>query len=151
AGASVQFGSAAPGNRAYRRDVIEGRYRIVRADKDGRFSLTVPAGPVRLMAHGPTHEYRTQALQYWSVLENGEEPERWGWREPWPAEGRFSPHAEQPLQLNLAENPAEVRLRLVRGETVAGNVVGPDGEPIETAMLLCSEKVSPLRNGAVQP
>src|SRR5262249_3957550 len=74
-GASVQFGC--PSSRS---NVIEGRCRIVRADKDGSFSLVVPAGPVRLLAHGPTHEYRTQALQYWSVLENGEEPERWGWR-----------------------------------------------------------------------
>src|SRR5262249_7291971 len=62
-GASVQFGSVAPGNPAYRHDVIEGRYRIVRADKNGCFSLTVPAGPVRLLAHGPTYEYRAQALR----------------------------------------------------------------------------------------
>src|SRR5262249_39028924 len=60
-------------------------------------------------------------------------------------------HAEQSLQLTLTENPAEVQLRLVRGETVAGQVVGPDGEPIKAAVLLCSEKVSPLRRGAVQP
>src|SRR5262249_50287552 len=40
AGASVQFSSPAPGNPAARPDVIEGRYRIVVADKDGRFSLT---------------------------------------------------------------------------------------------------------------
>jgi hypothetical protein len=145
AGASVQFGC--PTSRS---DVIEGRYRIVRAGKDGRFSMTVPSGPVRLMAHGPTHEYRAQALQNWSVLENGEDP-RWGWREPLPGEQRFYTHAEQPLQLTLADNPAEVQLRLVRGQTVAGRVVGPDGESVQTAVLLCGEKVSPLRNGAVQP
>src|SRR5262249_36041247 len=151
AGASVQFGSPAPRNPASRPDVIEGRYRIVPADKDGRFSLTVPVGPVRLRAHGPTHEYRAQALRYWSVMDNDEEPERWGWREPLPAERRFYTHAEQALQLTLAENPPEVRLRLVRGEMLAGHVVGPDGASVQTAVLLCGEKVSPIRNGAVQP
>src|SRR5262249_54647323 len=45
----------------------------------------------------------------------------------------------------------EVRLRLVRGQTVAGRVVGPDGAPVQTAVLLCGEKVSPLMNGLVQP
>jgi hypothetical protein len=39
----------------------------------------------------------------------------------------------------------------VRGETVAGRVIDPSGMPVQAAMLLCSEKVSPLRNGAVQP
>jgi hypothetical protein len=146
AGASVQFGCPVS-----RRDVIEGRYRIVRAAKDGRFSLTMPAGPVRLLAHGPTHEYQAQALRYWSVLDNEEKPQRWGWREPLPAEKRFYTHTEQELQLTLAGNPGEVRLRLVRGPSVAGRVVGPDGEAVQTAVLLCGEKVSPLRNGAVQP
>jgi hypothetical protein len=131
--------------------VIEGRYHIVRAGKDGRFSVTVPAGPVRLLAHGPTHEYRAKALRYWSVLENGGEPLRWGWREPLPAERRFYTHAEQPLQLTLTDNPPEVRLRLARGETVTGRVVSPDGATVQSAVLLCGEKVSPLRNGAVQP
>jgi hypothetical protein len=146
AGASVQF--TCPVSRP---DVIGGRNRIVRARNDGRFSLTVPAGAVRLMAHGPTHEYRVQALRCWSELDNDEEPKRWGWREPLPGERRFYTHAEQPLQLTLAENPPEVRLRLVRGEAVVGRVVGPDGEPVQKAVLLCGEKVSPVRNGSVLP
>jgi hypothetical protein len=151
AGASVQFGSPAEGNPAHRPEVIQDRDRIVRADKDGRFSLTVPAGPVRLMAHGPTHGYRTQALQYWSMLENEEQLQRWGWREPLPAERRGYTHAEQQLKLTPTEKPAEVRLRLVRGQSVAGRVVGAGGEPVKTAVLLCGEKVSPLRNATVLP
>jgi hypothetical protein len=149
AGASVQFESPMQGNAEYRPDVIQGRDRIVLAGKDGRFSLTVPAGPVRLMAHGPTHEYQAKALRCWSLLEK--EPEHWGWLEPLPKERYFYTHAEQPLKLTLAEHPAEVRLRLVRGATVAGRVVGPDGEPVQRAALLCGEIVSPLQNGAVQP
>jgi hypothetical protein len=149
AGASVQFCSPARGNPAYRPEVIQIRYRIVVAGKDGRFSLTVPAGPVQLLAHGPTHEYQTRALRYWSLLEK--EPERWGWREPLPVERRGYTHAEHELKLTATENPSEVQLRLVRGETVAGRVVDPDGAPVQTAVLLCSEKVSPLRNAAVQP
>jgi hypothetical protein len=151
AGASVQFDSPARGNPAYRPDVIQARYRIVRAGKDGRFSLTVPAGPVRLLSHGPTHEYRTQALRYWCVLENDNEPKRWGWREPLPGERRAYTHAQQELTLSAAENPAEVRLRLVRGETVAGRVIGPDGELAKTAVLLCGEKVSPVRDATALP
>jgi RNA polymerase sigma factor (sigma-70 family) len=146
AGASVQFGSVAS-----RPDVIEGRYRIVVVGKDGRFRLTVPAGPVRLLAHGPTHGYRAKPLRYWSVVDNDAEPKRWGWREPLPSERRFYAHAEQALTLKTAESPPEVRLRLVRGETVAGRVTDPDGAPVQSAVLLCGEKVSPLRNGAVQP
>jgi RNA polymerase sigma factor (sigma-70 family) len=151
AGASVQFGSPMRGNPEHRPDVIQERDRIVLAGKDGRFSLTVPAGPVRLMAHGPTHEYQAHTLRYWSVLENDAASLRWGWREPLPGERWFHTHAELPLNLTLAEHPAEVRLRLVRGETVAGRVVAPDGAPVQTAVLLCGEKVSPLQNGAVQP
>jgi RNA polymerase sigma factor (sigma-70 family) len=149
AGASVQFSSPAQGNPAYRPDVIQGRHRIVLAGKDGQFSLTVPDGPVRLLVHGPTHEYRPQALRYWSLL--AEEPKCWGWREPSSAERRSYTHAEQQLKLTPAENPPEVQLQLVRGQSVAGRVVGPDGEPIKSAVLLCSEKVSPLRNATVQP
>src|SRR5262249_48368197 len=96
AGASGQVGCPASGSK-----VMEGRERIVRAGKDGRFSLTVPAGPVRLLAHGPTHEYQAQALRYWSLLENGDEAPRWGWRKPLPAERRYYTHAEQSLQLTL--------------------------------------------------
>src|SRR5262249_45759615 len=32
-----------------------------------------------------------------------------------------------------------------------GRVVGPDGAAVQTAVLLCGEKVSPLRNATVQP
>jgi hypothetical protein len=131
--------------------VLQVRYRIVLAGKDGRFSLTVPAGPILLMAHGPTHEYRAQALRYWSALSGDKATERWSWREPLPGERRFYTHAQEELKLTLTENPAEVRLRLVRGQLAAGRVVGPDGSPIKAAVLLCGEKVSPLRQGAVLP
>src|SRR5262249_8273608 len=104
-----------------------------------------------LMVHGPTHEYRTQALRYWSVFENDDESQRWGWREPLPEERRFYTHAEQELKLTPAEQPAKVRLQLVRGKTVAGRVVGPGGEAVQTGVLLCGEKVSPLMNGEMQP
>src|SRR5262249_25688200 len=50
-----------------------------------------------------------------------------------------------------AENLPEVQLQLVRGKTVVGRVVRPDGAPIKVAVLLCGEKVSPLRNATVQP
>src|SRR5262249_45756457 len=104
-----------------------------------------------LMVHGPTHEYQPQALRYWSVLEKDEESQRWGWREPMPAERRFYTHAEQELKLTPAENPTKVLLRLGRGQSVSGRVVGADGAPVETAVLLCGEKVSPLMNGEMQP
>jgi hypothetical protein len=84
-------------------------------------------------------------------LDSDDEPKRWGWREPLPENQHFYTHAEQELKLTLADNPPEVQLRLVRGQTVAGRVVGPDGEAIKTAVLLCGEKVSPVRNGALQP
>jgi RNA polymerase sigma factor (sigma-70 family) len=148
--ASVQFISPPYGNPAYRPDVLQAYYRIVRTGEGGRFRLTAPSGPVQLQVHGPTHEYRTQALRWWSrsVRKNKEEPERWGWGAPL-FKRQFYAHAQQ--ELRLAEDPTEVRLRLVRGETVAGRVVGPDGEPVETAVLLCGEKVSPLRNGTALP
>jgi RNA polymerase sigma factor (sigma-70 family) len=151
ADSSVQFGSPELGNSVYRTDVLQGGFRIVRTDKDGRFRLTVPAGPVRLMVHGPTHEYRAQPLRYRSVLENDDEPKRWGWRAPLPAEHWAYTHAQRELTLTVGEAPPEVRLRLVRGQTVAGRVVGPDGAPVQSAVLLCGEKVSPLMNATVQP
>src|SRR5262249_41444572 len=114
AGAVVDFNIPAPGNPAFRPDVIQ-NYRMVLSGKDGRFSLTVPTGPVRLIANGLTHEYQSHALRYWSVLENDGEFKRWGWREPLPMERRFYTHAERELQLTPAENPAKVRLRLMRG------------------------------------
>jgi hypothetical protein len=148
-GASVQFTCPAQGNPAYRPEVIQGRQRIILAGKDGRFSLTVPAGPARLLAHGPTHEYRPQAQRYWGLL--AAELKCWGWREPLPAERRFYTHAERELRLTPAENPVEVQLRLMRGQTLAGRLVGQNGESVQAAVLLCGEKVSPVRNGAVLP
>jgi hypothetical protein len=149
AGASVRFGSPAPGNPSYRPDIIQERYRIVRTEKDGRFSLTVPTGPVRLMVHGPTHEYRPQAARFWVPVKKN--PERWDWRDPIPEDRHGYTHAQHELNLTRAEDSAEVRLRLVRGETVSGRMVGPDGAPVKAAVFLCGEKVSPLQSMAVLP
>jgi hypothetical protein len=149
AGASVMFDSPSPDKPEPRPAVLQGRYRIVQSGKDGRFRVTVPAGPVRLTAYGPTHEYQAQALRYWGLLEKA--PERWGWSEPFPTERWSYAHAQAEMDAPRAEKQAELQLRLARGETVAGRVVGPDGELIKTAVLLCGEKVSPLQNATVQP
>src|SRR5262249_12665285 len=85
----------------------------------------------------------------WELL--AEKPERWGWRERLPAEQWFYTHAQEELELAPTDNPPEVRLRLGRGETIAGRGVGANGAPGQTAVLLGGEKVSPLRDGVVLP
>jgi hypothetical protein len=111
----------------------------------------VPAGPISLLAHGPTHEYRVQPARSWGLAERDAAPAGWGWREPLPGERYYYTHAQTELELTTAEPPLEVRLRLVRGESVVGRVLGPNGELVQSAVLLCGEKVSPLRSGSVLP
>src|SRR5262249_29212783 len=105
----------------------------------------------RLLAHGPTHEYRVQPTRSWRLSGPGAEEHLWDWHEPRSEEKHFYTHAEVALRLKAGEEPREVLLRVTRGETVAGRLLGPDGQPVQNAVLLCGEKVTPLRNGAVLP
>jgi RNA polymerase sigma factor (sigma-70 family) len=149
AGASVQFNSPSCGNPAYQPDVIQARYRIIVADKEGRFRLAVPTGPVQLLAQGPTHEYQSRVMHTWGLLLI--RPVCWGWHNLSPRERRAYTQAEEVFDLKATDIPREVQLRLVRGKTVTGRVVGPDGRSVKSAVLLSGEKVSALRNATALP
>src|SRR5262249_22981130 len=68
ADASVMFHNPIQGKVAHRAEVMQEWYRIVTVDANGRFRLTVPAGPVQVLARGPTHHWQTQTVRFWGPL-----------------------------------------------------------------------------------
>ncbi len=92
---------------------------------DGRFQLAVAPGPGHLFVLGPTLEYVPVATTL-RELEGGP-----------PGSMRYYPHAMVPLDIKPNAEPAEVVAQLRRGVTVRGRVVGLDGKPVTTFIVLC--------------
>jgi RNA polymerase sigma factor (sigma-70 family) len=90
----------------------------------GKFQMVVPAGPGHLLVQAPTHDYlhlTTNNLE----LGTGGLPNR-----------LMYPDALAHLDLKPDEMSHEVTMRLRRGVTVFGRVIGPDGTPIARASAL---------------
>ena len=60
-------------------------------------------------------------------------------------------HAEVVLPSASAAIASNMTLALRKGRTIEGEVFSADGRPISQAVLLCSGRVSPMRNGLGQP
>jgi hypothetical protein len=132
AGAAVQFIPRQANNPFYRRDVITDWQGNVETGTDGTFRMAVLPGPGHLMVLGPTGEYVHLEVGS-SQFYNGK-----------PGGMRYYPDGLVKLDLKADEKEHEVAVTLRRGVTVRGRLVGPDGESVGNALMICRLHVTQL-------
>jgi hypothetical protein len=123
AGASVQY-HARDDNRNLPRNAITGYDRLELSDADGAFRIAVAPGPGHLLFQGPTPDYVHVEVDS-DVVRSG----RAGGE-------RLYPDAALKLDVPAGGGVPELSVRLRRGVTVRGRLVGPDGKPVPRAMVL---------------
>ena len=97
---------------------------ITSSGLDGTFTLAVPHGPGHLLVQGPGADYIHLTTSH------GELGTGWG------PNLHMYPDALAHLDLPREETTHPVEMRLRRGVTVQGRVIGPDGSPIAEAFAM---------------
>ncbi len=101
---------------------------------DGTFTLVVPHGPGHLLTQGPTADYLHVTT---SPNEMGA-----GFRPSF----HMYPDAHAILDIKDGEATLPLELHLRRGVTVAGRVLGPDGQPVAEAFII-GRSIAPYQEG----
>jgi hypothetical protein len=113
-------------------------------DADGRYKLAVPPGPgsLRVVSPSPDHVretiYSSLLAEYW--------PPRSGLARDINrvlGDGRHYVHAFHPYDVKAGGPTQKVDLPIRRGATLKGQVVGPDGKPVEAAEILTTLSFQP--------
>jgi protocatechuate 3,4-dioxygenase beta subunit len=105
--------------------------RCVLSEEDGTFQIAVAPGRGHLLVKGPNNDY--VALQITSDELSGGKPSGY----------RLYPDAVIPLDLKKDARESDVAVKLRRGVTVRGRLLGPDGQPAAEAVLLCWNQLRP--------
>jgi RNA polymerase sigma factor (sigma-70 family) len=113
-------------------NVLSYKHSLVRSGADGSFQVSVPEAPGHLLVVGPTPNYVTQVVGNRELYygKPGGYPRRY--------------HAALPLDLRGGGARREVTVKLRRGVTVRGEIVGPDGKPIDEGVVVGAGLVSPF-------
>jgi hypothetical protein len=98
---------------------------------DGTFRMVVPPGRGHLLVTGPNADYTHSAITQ-GELQAGKAG----------GAGQHF-HAVRPVELYLKEEPKEVKVELRRAVTIKGRVVGPDGKPVEDALVFIPRELAP--------
>jgi RNA polymerase sigma factor (sigma-70 family) len=128
AGAAVRYEWAYRDNpfrtRATARRGAQWQIRDARTKPDGAFCLAVPPGPGNLLvkAAEPDFVHVQTSLGFLLDGRKGGTP--------------YFPDARVPLHLQPMDEIRQLAVLLRRGVTVRGRVVGPDGRPVASALLL---------------
>jgi RNA polymerase sigma factor (sigma-70 family) len=141
---------AAASDPRYPPSMIVRAIGVTRADETGRFRLTVPRGPVRLVAFGPTQEYIARQCSLWGHSLKENQP-HWYMKPPSAELPGGYCHAEVFLNRSSDEGAARLTLTMRKGRTLRGEVIGADSQPVQRAVLLCGGRVSPMLNVQAQP
>ncbi len=104
--------------------------RLVKSGPDGTFGIAVAPGRGNLLVKGPDNDYVALQISSGELLRDG------------PPFSRLYPDALVPLDLKAGADPAEVSVKLRRGVTIRGRLLGPDGKPVDEAVLLCWNQLS---------
>jgi hypothetical protein len=102
---------------------------------DGTFTMVVPHGPGHLLVRGPSSDYLHVTTSR-SAMGVGGLPNV-----------HMYPDAHASLDIKDGEATHPVELRLRRGVTITGRVVGPDGKPVAEAYLF-GRSYAPFREVA---
>jgi beta-lactamase regulating signal transducer with metallopeptidase domain/protocatechuate 3,4-dioxygenase beta subunit len=129
-GAIVYFWPQNYQSKNPRRQLAFGSVFPVTTDRGGRFRIPVIAGRGHLVAEGPGPDYVVRAMGE-NFLNNNK-----------PGGGRWYAHAFVPLDIPGKGAPREIDIRLRRGVTVRGRVVGPDGKPATGVQIVTRLNVS---------
>jgi RNA polymerase sigma factor (sigma-70 family) len=96
---------------------------------DGSFRIAVAPGRGHLLVKGPDNDYIPLEIT-WPELDGGK-----------PRGSRFYPDAVVPFDLKAGAPVKEVAVRLRRGVTIRGRLLGRGGKPPREALLLCWSQV----------
>jgi beta-lactamase regulating signal transducer with metallopeptidase domain/protocatechuate 3,4-dioxygenase beta subunit len=94
------------------------------SDAEGKFRTTVPPGKGHLVIEGPGPDYIPRVMGT-NMLFNGK-----------PGGPRWYAHAFLPLDLKVKAGSHDVTVKLRRGITVKGQVIGPDGKPATGVQMI---------------
>jgi RNA polymerase sigma factor (sigma-70 family) len=131
-GAAVQYYPLQADNPNFRRDLISGWQGTEVSKADGAFHIPVLPGKGHLLVVGPNGRYLHEEIGA-NVLFNGR-----------PGGMRYYPDAIVKIDPPKGERVLDVAVALRRGVSVKGRLVGPKGEPVGKALLICRLHVDAL-------
>jgi hypothetical protein len=128
AGAHAEFMPFQDNNPYFRDDVFshQGEHLTGVSGADGRFEVVTIPGPDHLLINGPTLDYIHTEITTKHLEGARVGPNR-----------RNYPDALVKLSLQPRGEPYEVKATLRRGVTLTGRLVGPNGEAVHNAVMLC--------------
>jgi RNA polymerase sigma factor (sigma-70 family) len=129
AGVQAYFAPRQDNEVASRYQIQVGTYLAAVSAADGSFRLIVPPGPGHLLvdAKDPNFILKTTSVEELQTGKPG-------------GQGRFH-HEVVPLNLELKDSPRELEIKVRRGVTLRGTVLGLDGKPVPRGMLLCPREL----------
>jgi hypothetical protein len=110
-------------NLNVRNDVVTGWQAMVLSGPDGMFQIVVLPGAGHLLVSGPTQDFIHREIAFNRL------------REDRPGGQRYYPDGLVELDLPAKSAPKDVTVVLRRGVTVQGRLVGPDGQPVDDALM----------------
>jgi RNA polymerase sigma factor (sigma-70 family) len=128
-GATVEFNPRYSNNPFYTREIepmFSDARPVLRVGADGKFQLAALPGPGHLLINGPTPDYVHKEILTRDLRGPDVRPNR-----------RHYPDGLVALNLKPEDPPQQVQVRLQRGVTLQGRVVGPDGKPVPSGVLFC--------------
>ena len=120
ASALVAYFQTMRNNPAFRRG--RGQRREAVTGPDGKFQIIVPAGPGHLLVRAASSDYVHLVAKTLDLGLNGS--------------SHMYPDAMAPIDLKAGAAPYEMHMRLRRGVTIAGQVAGPGGAPVASAIAV---------------
>jgi hypothetical protein len=114
-----------------KQNIIANFHTRVNSRADGTYQIDVPPGQGYLLVNGPTPDYipRTIGSGDLFIAKPGGDPLYY--------------HEVVSLRLKAKEKIKEVPIKLRRGVTPKGRLVGPDGKPVRHAVLFCASHPVP--------
>ena len=112
--------------------LVAGWSAVVPTNTDGVFQVTVAPGHGYLLIHGSTDDYVLREIDQMMLLRGR------------PGGDRNYTHGLIAYDIKTGDETLEVAIELRRGNTVAGTVVGPDGQPVADAAIISRLFIAPL-------
>jgi RNA polymerase sigma factor (sigma-70 family) len=130
--AAVQYYPLQAKNPNFKEDIVHGWQGIEVSKGDGTFQIAVLPGPGHLLIMGQNGQYIHEEIGS-TVLYSDR-----------PGGRRFYADAIVRLDLPKEDRVKDMAVTLKRGVTVKGRLLGPDGQPVGKALMICRLNVDAL-------